>query len=695
MKPARHRLESEKPSRHGQIGAMSGRRYAKLCEIIPVLVFLLTVAAFLPTLQNEFVNWDDDRNLIANPYYRGLGWTELRWMFTDLSMGHYQPLSWVTLGLDYLLWGMNPFGYHLTSLILHGANAVIFYFVALRLLSAAFHKPIKPIAAGELSLQVTAAFAALLFAIHPLRVESVVWATERRGLLAGLFFLLSILCYLRANAISEGGGTRPQWMTAAVTTYGLSLLSKTSGVALPIVFLVLDVYPLGRLDGGLREWLAAKNRQVWWEKIPFLFLALAAVAIAPMAAHEAGAMRGRGEYGIVIGIAQALFGLTFYLWKTFIPAGLSPLYAVVADAVPAYWPFLPSQEVILALSVIVALAVSIAFFLLRRRWPAGLANWVCYVAIVAPVLGIAQIGAQIVADRYSYLPSLGWTILAGGGLLHCWQSGEGGQTGKRTFIVSAMLAMTALVMLGVLTWRQTQVWHDSISLWRHALAIIRESDIAHNNLGTALYEKGKWEEAIEQLQKALQIDPDHVHYRNNLVKALVGLGRDRAKRGELDDAIEYFRRALKVDNSDAEAHNNLGIALAMRGELKEATQHFRQALKLLPDRGDIHFNLGNVLAKQGNLDEATEHFQEALKIRPDYAEAYNNLGRVMAARGDLGKAIDLFHQALRIRPEFAEAHESLALALAQQGKRDEAMRHYQEAQRIIMRSGRTGAPPGN
>lgn len=693
MKDRHKKLDSERKAKNDPVNMKAGAGVLEnLSWLAPVAIALLTLVVFFPVLQNGFVNWDDDRNLLQNPHYRGLGWAQLRWMFTDLSMGHYQPVGWMTFGLDYLLWGMNPFGYHLTSLLLHGANAVIFYFVALRLLSAAFG---KPIVAGELPLRITAGCAALFFALHPLRVEPVGWVTERRTVLAGLFFLLSVLCYLRANAVSEGSRERFQWMAAAVTTYGLSLLSKTIGVALPVVLLALDVYPLKRLGGGWREWWGSENRRVWWEKAPFLFLGLAAAAIAPMAALESGAMRGRGEYGILVGIAQPLFGLTFYLWKTVIPLGLSPLYAVVSDAVPATWPILPSQEVILALSVIATLAVTIALFLLRRRWPAGLAAWVCYAALLAPVLGIVQIGAQIVADRYSYLPSLGWALLVGGGLLHCWRTGDGGQAGKRTFTVSSTLAITVLVILGILTWRQAKVWHDSVTLWRHALAIIRESDIVHNNLGNGLYEKGQWAEAIGQLQKALEIDPNHVHYRNNLAKAFVGLGRAQAQRGELDKANESFRRALSMNDSDADTHNNLGIALAMRDKLKEATQHFRQALKLAPERGDIHFNLGNALAKQGSVSEAAERYQEALKIRPDYAEAYNNLGRVTAARGDLAKAIELFRQALRVRPEFAEAHESLALALAQQGKKDEAMRHYQEAQRIMTRSGRAGAARGN
>src|SRR5713226_6104332 len=203
---------------------------------VPLVIFLLTVIAFLPALENEFVSWDDDKNLIENPNYRGLGWTQLRWMFTTFHMGHYQPLSWMTFGLDYLLWGTKPSGYHLTNLLLHAANAVLFYFVTLRLLSLALTG--FP-AALNLGLRVAAGFAALLFSLHPLRVESVVWATERRDVLSALFFLLTVFCYLRAAA--ETSAARRPWLPMALSCCGLSLLSKASGVVLSIILLIIDV----------------------------------------------------------------------------------------------------------------------------------------------------------------------------------------------------------------------------------------------------------------------------------------------------------------------------------------------------------------------------------------------------------------------------------------------------------------------
>jgi hypothetical protein len=233
---------------------------------IAFLVALVTFAVFFPALRNEFVNWDDYELLVNNPHYRGLGWEQVRWMFSTFHTGHYQPLSWMTFALDYLIWGMEPFGYHLTNLVLHAANAALFYFLVLRLLSLALSQPPS---APDLGLRTAAGFAALFFSIHPLRVESVAWATERRDVLSGLFFLATILCYLQAMTYSNDPSHHARWRNKALIVYGLSLLSKASGVTLPVVLLVLDVYPLRRLGGGPGMWFGPLARRVWWEKVPF------------------------------------------------------------------------------------------------------------------------------------------------------------------------------------------------------------------------------------------------------------------------------------------------------------------------------------------------------------------------------------------------------------------------------------------
>ncbi|MGH9579426.1 MAG: hypothetical protein ACRD2R_00405, partial [Terriglobales bacterium] len=368
---------------------------------MPILVAMLTVAAFFPALQNGFVDWDDNTGLLNNLSYRGLGWEQLRWMFTTFHLGHYQPLTWVTFGLDYLVWGMDPFGYHLTNLLLHALNAVVFYFVALRLFSLSVS-----VSSGDFALRAASGFAALLFSIHPLRVESVAWATERRDVLSGLFFLLTLLCYLRA-AKADSGAEHLKWLGVAVLAYVFSLLAKDVGMMLPSALKVLDVYPLMRFGAGGGKWFGPEAQRIWWEKAPFAFLALVAAAVAIMA--QSVALKSFAVHDSAGRLAQALFGLGYYLRKTLLPVGLSPIYELPRPFIPWDWPYLASG---LAVSAIAA-----GLIILRCRWPAGLAAGIYYAAMLAPVLGIAQSGSQLVADRYSYLSCLGWALLAGGGYL--------------------------------------------------------------------------------------------------------------------------------------------------------------------------------------------------------------------------------------------------------------------------------------
>src|SRR6059058_16671 len=283
--------------------------------LVPVLIALFTLAAFLPALQNQFVNWDDKDNFLDNPHYRGLGWTHLRWMWTT-HLGHYIPLTWMTLGLDYLLWGMNPVGYHLTSLLLHAANAVVFFFVVCRILTLALPAP------SERGHALTAGFAALVFAIHPLRVESVAWVTERRDVLSGLFYLLTILVYLRA---SERGARGQGWYWLSVAAFVCALLSKSMVVNLPVVLLILGVYPLRRLGGAI-GWWSEPARRVYVEKIPFVLLAAAAAAIALMAQLSHNTMVSVVQLSGLGRLAVSAYGLSVYLGKTVAPVFLSPLY---------------------------------------------------------------------------------------------------------------------------------------------------------------------------------------------------------------------------------------------------------------------------------------------------------------------------------------------------------------------------------
>src|SRR5207244_4014534 len=501
------------PRGDGSMGLTSAQRWVRW--LAPLLVALFTLAAFLASFQNQFVNWDDKDNFLDNPHYRGLGWTHLRWMWTT-HLGHYIPLTWMTLGLDYLLWGMNPVGYHLTSLLLHAANAVVFFFVVRRILTLALPSPSER---GH-AVAVSAGFAALVFAIHPLRVESVAWVTERRDVLSGLFYLVAILLYLRA---CERGARGRGWYWLSVAVFVGALLSQSM-----VVNLQVELRP----------------------------------PVNP--------------------------------WAT---------------------PFLLSYGVVLALTAI-ALA-------LRRRVPGLPAAWVAYIVVLLPVLGIFQSGPQIAADRYTYLAGLGWAILAGAGLLSCWRSSRRSKTGTPATWLLASLALCVVVGLGVLNWNQVQVWHDSETLWTHALSIDPQSPIAHNDWGTALARQGRLAKASEHYRQALEIRPDYAPAHNNWGTAL-------AQQGRLAEAIEHFRQALRLETIFVDAHYNLGMALAQQGKLAEASEHYRQTLQSKPDYADAHHNQAAALAQQRKLAEATEHFRQDLRLKPDFPAAHINLGASLA-----------------------------------------------------------------
>jgi len=574
---------------------------------IPVLIVLVTSAAFLPALQNQFLRWDDHKNFLGNPHYRGLGWMHLRWMWTT-HLGHYIPLTWMTLGLDYVLWGMNPLGYHLTNLLLHAANAVVFYFVAFRILGLGLPDPGDR---RQADLVLSAGFAALVFAIHPLRVESVAWVTERRDVLSGLFYLSAILIYLRTCERGERGRG---WYWAAVGLFACALLSKSMVVNLPIVLLILDVYPLRRL-GGATGWWSEPARRVYVEKIPFVLLATAAAAIAVMAQLSVHAAASLAQLSVPGRVAVSAYGLSFYLWKMVVPLNLSPLYPLSPIVNPWAMPFVLSYTMVLAITAI-ALA-------LRRRVPGLPAAWSAYVVVLLPVLGIFQSGPQIAADRYTYLASLGWAILAGACLLFCWRISRTSTTGTPTTLPIAGVAICVVAGLGVLTWNQVHIWHDSERLWTYTVAIHPNSSLAQFSLGIVLSAQGKPTEAIEHFQKGLQLRPDEPSAHTNLGVALI-------QQGKLADAIEHFRQAVRIYPDDALAHTNWGSALIDLGKPSEAIEHFQQALRIHPDDALAHTNWGSALIDLGKPSEAIEHYSKALRITPGLAEAQNGLGQALA-----------------------------------------------------------------
>jgi protein O-mannosyl-transferase len=687
----RQRLPADKhrvDSRRSRNSRSDNRRFLAVPSgyLIPALIFIMTVVTFLPSLRNEFVNWDDYKTLVENKNYRGLGWEHIHWMFTTLHMGHYQPLSWVTFGLDYLVWGMNPVGYHLTNLLLHAVNAALFYFIAFRLFLLADG---TPSVSFQTTVPIAAGFAALFFAIHPLRVESVVWATERRDVLSGLFFLLTILSYLKANATAEVDNHRRRWlMLGTFVFYFCALLSKAITVIIPVVMLILDVYPLKRL-GLPVTWAQAEFRRVWWEKVSFFLLGIIFGINAIFAQRDAG-LKSMASYDLLARIAQAAFGSVFYIWKTVFPFGLSPLYELPVQLNPADWPFV--------LSTLVVVAISVCLFIARTVWPAGMALWLYYWVVVLPMLGLTQSGPQIVADRYSYLSCLGWAMLAAVPVRYFLGTGIEVRVKDNRVIVACGAAIVVLVVLGSLTWKQIPVWRNTESLWRHAIAVGHGSSTVHYNLAYALHKQGNLGGAIQHYRESLSFNPNAADAHYYLADALAQQGSlnealkhyRRAidirpnfwgayynwaivleQQGNLDEATKRYREALQINPSNASIHKNLAIALLKNraGDHDEAIAHLRHSLKLDPQQSAVYFILGNVLAARGLLDEAAENFQAAVQLKPTFTAAYLNLGRVLAAQGQLDSAITSFRKALAIDPESAEVRSSLAQALEEKNQK--------------------------
>jgi len=593
--------------------------------LAPVLVAVITFVVFLPALKSGFVTWDDDRNFLMNQRYRGLGLTELRWMWTTFHMGHYVPLSWMTLGLDYVIWGMNPTGYHLTNLLLHSANTVVLYFVARRLLVLTTDR--TPV--GR-TIDVAAAFAALLFGIHPLRVESVVWITERRDVLSGLFYSLCVLFFLKS--CDEGQANR-KWYWLAVLVFPVALLSKATAVTIPAVLLILDFYPLRRI-GGASGWWSDSAKRVYVELIPFALLAAGISVLSLVALHPPSQLGFAGK------VAVSAWSLCFYLFKTLVPTNLAPLYEMRHEIPPLRWPFLVSYAAVIGISVVA--------WLVRRRWTGLSIAWLAFVVIIFPLLGVVQNGPQIAADRYTYQAAPVLALVAGAALARLsWPLPLG----------AVSLASAVLLSLGVLTWNQTRVWLNSETLWTRVLEHDDESSIAHTALASLMFAKGNTDEAIAHYERSLALDPSYADGHNNLGVALVS-------QGHLDEAVAHYRRALELKPAYAEAHVNWGAVLARQGDMTAAIEHYQQALAIDPDDADAHVNWGNALVRLGKQDEAITHYEDALRMRPDDADAHQNWGVALAQQGKLADAVVHFQRALDIDPNRTDARDFLGKATA-------------------------------
>jgi len=601
-------------------------------RIAGLAVFTIAFVTFLPVLDNGFV-WDDRSNIEENAEFGGLSVDRLAWMFTTFHNGHYQPLSWVTLGVDHVVWGTNPAGYHLTNLVIHSINAVLVYLLAVMVfrLSVRWGAEASPPA-----LHVGAVLTALLFALHPLRVESVAWVTERRDVLSASFILLTVLMYLRACGQGDRGlfGRR---LAVVLAAYLLSLLSKAGGMTLPVILLVLDWYPLRRLGGG-KGWLSgAAARPVLFEKIPFAVLAIASAVVAGYAQADTGATAFLEEHGILGRCAQACCGLVFYLRATIVPVGLVPLHELHIPIDPLAFRYL--------VSIVLVAGGGVALLWSALRRPGVTAAFACYAVFVLPVLGFFQSGPQEVAERYSYLSCIGPVMLVGAWYWRSWPFAE---AQSRSFSIPVLSVLATVVFaavvpfLGIMTWRQCGVWRSDLTLWTHAARYVDDSRITWSNLGFFREAAGDVDGAVYAFGKAREIEPLYPE---------LGFARLLVEQGRFAEAIDDLESILIEHTDLAGGYRLLAVSLVGADKPEQAVGRYREALRLEGDALGTRRALARLLHDLGRLSEAVVEYELAVVVEPDDARTLFELGFALQSLERHREAKQCWARAIRINPK--------------------------------------------
>jgi tetratricopeptide (TPR) repeat protein len=631
---------------------------------IGLLLAALTFAVYGQMIGHGFIRFDDESYITQNPIVqRGLSMDGLVWAFSSPHVYNWHPLTWLSHMVDVQLFGLKAGGHHLMSLLFHIVNTLLLFLI-LRAMTG--------------SLWRSAAVAAL-FALHPLHVESVVWASERKDVLSTLFYLLTLWFYLQ---YVKQPGFRRYW--PVLFCYAAGLLAKQMAVTLPFLLLLLDYWPLGRLlpadatpavlpqpealSAGITRKrkknrtalpAAAVNRRerivpsgVDWsrliplvrEKLPLFALAAAASIMIFLVQSETGIVKSAMQYPLSARMENAVFSYAAYLVKTIFPIHLAIFYPHPGTALP-FWQVGGAALLILLITV----------FVLRAGRPYLVTGWFWYLGTLVPVIGLVQVGLQGMADRYTYVPLIGIFMIIAWGLPELAAERQS----RKAILIP--VAAAGLCVLTILTWFQVGTWRDDITLYSHAAEVTSGNDWAEYNLGLSLAGEGRFDEALPHFQEAIRIRPGYAD-------AYLNIGVIQALRGNLDGASANFTRVLEIQPDHVEARRNFALTLLRRGDLDGAASHIRILRQSRPNDPESWFLTGLLSTKQGNPAEAESAYAQAIRLRPDYAEAQNNLGILLARQGRIEAAIGRFREALRIRPDYREAEKNLENALSERGK---------------------------
>ena len=600
---------------------------------------LVTVTAYWPVLAADFVNFDDDTYITSNQHVLdGLTLNGAKWAFSmDGYAANFHPLTWLSHMLDCELFGTNAGLHHLTNLIIHTLSTVILLLVLNSMTGRIW----------------ASAFVAAAFAIHPLHVESVAWIAERKDVLSGLFWMLTMVCYL---GYRRKGGWDRYLLTLVV--FALGLMAKPMLVTLPFVLLLLDYWPLERFDSGPKNNRLKTARFLVIEKIPFLALTAASCVVTYIAQKAGDAVLETAYVPFKDRLLNAFVSYKTYIGKMFWPADLATLYPLKQIA---------SHRSLAAFLLLTVITVAVIFWGRKKRYLA--VGWLWYVGTLIPVIGLVQVGAQSHADRYTYIPLIGLLIIV------AWAAGDFCRKFPGLRFIS--FTLTILLISGMFggTRNQLGYWKNSISLFSRSVQVTENNSVMHYNLGLALDQAGQTDESIVHYNRVLQIDPEDVDTRYLLAIAL-------SKKNQLEKAIAHLKHILKNNPDHAGVHSNLGNFLTETGQLDNAIAHYRHALKINPDAADVHKNLSFALARAGQIDTAIIHCRRALQINPDDPANHYNLGNALGAMGQLDEAATHYRNALQINPNDADVHNNLGIVLASAAKLNEAINHFRRAVQI-------------
>ena len=586
---------------------------------------VVTLAIYAQVAGHQFITLDDDVYIKDNPMVnRGVTLSRITWAFTTFHQANWHPLTWISHMIDSQVFGMNAGGHLLVNALIHVANTSLLFWFLLRTTHARW----------------PSALVAALFALHPLHVESVAWAAERKDTLSTFFGLLSLIAYARyAEAPSR------KWYAWTAIALVLGLMAKPVLVTWPFVMLLLDYWPFRRFQASEERDRWSAFRGIVLEKIPLFAIAAASCVITFIAQARGGTVRTFADAPVTLRLSNALVSYAKYLLLTFWPNDLA-----------VYYPFAPAGIPLWQIVGAALLLIGITAFCISQRKirPYLIVGWLWFVGTLIPVIGLVQVGGQTMADRYFYIPSIGLFIAIVFGVANI------AQTGRVAWAFSVATIAVVLLVLATLTNAQLHRWRDSATLFQHTLAVTPPNFPMEYNLAHVLGGQGKYDEAAAHFQNALQIKPD-------FFDGLLNMGVTRAQQGQIGEAIEYYQRAIAVQPDSAKAHAELGVALARQNRMEAALDELNKASDLAPNDADVHTNLGLVLARLGKVQDAIDELHQAVWFKPDSAEAHNNLGLVLLASGKPRESIPEFEAALRLKPELKVASDNLYRAQAQLG----------------------------